>query len=151
MQRRNKFYLPANKRVYGFYPCFRRVHFQPKLQNNEEWWGAQRGQTKLRRGLKVNSGWAIITGPSQDNLVSWIIIANSLVITTRPSQDNIVIWMTIANSLAIIMSFTGKSLSLAFSDWYKTWYFLKFLLFCLQTRHIWLVWPSSSLPPPHLY
>ena len=62
----------------------------------------------LKRGLKVQSGWAIITGLSQDNLVSSIIIANSLAITTRPSQDNIVILMTIANSLAIITSFTGK-------------------------------------------
>ena len=67
-----------------------------------------RGQTKLRRGLKVQSGWEIITGPSQDNLVSSIIIANSLVLTTRPLQENIVISMTIANSLAIITSFTGK-------------------------------------------
>ena len=34
--------------------------------NQEEWWGAEKGQTKLRWGPKVRSGWAIITGPSQE-------------------------------------------------------------------------------------
>ena len=118
---------------------------------NYERRGAQRGWTKLRRGLKVQSGWAIITGPSQDNLATSIIIANSVVITTRPSQENIVTWITIANSLLIITSFTGKQLSLAFSDWYKTWHVSRVRPLCLQTGHTQQVWPSFSLPLPHFY
>ena len=32
----NKFYFLGNKRVYGFYPRFQRVNFQPRVKNNEE-------------------------------------------------------------------------------------------------------------------
>ena len=114
--------------------------------------GVQRGQNKFRRGPKVQSGWAIITRPSQDNLATSIIIANSVVTTTRPSQENIATSITIANSLVIITSLTGKELSLAFSDWYKTWHVSRVLPLCLQTGHTQRVWPSSSsLPLPHFY
>ena len=63
----------------------------------EERRGAQMDRTKLRRGPTVQSGKTIITRPLQDNLVTSIIMANSLVITTRPSEDNIVTSITIAN------------------------------------------------------
>ena len=76
---------------------------------------------------------------------------NSVVITTRPSQENIVTSITIANSLVIITSFTGKQLSLAFGDWYKTWHVSRVCPLCLQTGHNQRVWLSSSLPPPHFY
>ena len=59
--------------------------------------------------------------------------------------------ITIANSLVIITSFTGKQLSLAFSNWYKTWHVSQVRPLCLQTRHTQRVWPSFSLPPPHIY
>ena len=88
---------------------------------------------------------------SQENLATSIIMANSVVITTRPLQDNIVTFITIANSLVIITSLTGKQLSLAFSDWYKTWHVSRVRPLCLQTGHTQRVWPSFSLPPPHLY
>ena len=74
-----------------------------------------------------------------------------MVTTTRPSQENIVTSITIANSLVIITSFTGKELSLAFSDWYKAWHVSRVRPLCLQTGHTQRVWPSSSLPPPHFY
>ena len=69
------------------------------------------------------------------------------------SQDHhkTILSIIIANSLVIITIFTGKQLSLVFSDWYKMWHVSLVRPLCLQTGHTQRVWPSSSLPPPHFY
>ena len=73
----NKFYLLANKRGYGFY-----THAFGELIFNQEFRIMRKGVE--HRGVELNWDGAIITRPSQDNIVTSIIIANSLVITPRP-------------------------------------------------------------------
>ena len=78
----NKFYLPPNKSVYRFYPrswryCKHSVHFQQRV--SWEYWRVELNGDGV---TKYKLDWAIITKPSQDNLMTSMTIANSLVIVS---------------------------------------------------------------------
>ena len=61
-----------DKRVYDFYRASGELIFNQVFRIIWGKAGVQRGQTKFRRSPKVQSGWAIITRPYQDNLATSI-------------------------------------------------------------------------------